>query len=196
MRRVGRIAQQHDVATRPRLDADGRELTPHAAIGDQAMTIELLGKQLLEECGGAILVRFIHPRRSPRLVPALDDEGRLIGCVLISVHPPQTVRAMPEVKGEGRKRLGRPEPDESIRPEINGLTDPISEELANRTVDAVGPDDEIGISTFGKRWHFALKLDPNARGGRLLLQRSQQRMAADAAEAVAGRGEDFAAVVD
>src|SRR5712675_295138 len=47
-RRLG-VADQHHVVGNPALAADGREIAPDRAIGDQAMALQLVGEQALDE---------------------------------------------------------------------------------------------------------------------------------------------------
>src|SRR5262245_58587593 len=195
MRRVCRVAEQNDVATRPWLRANGRELPPDASIGDEAMTVELVGEQRFEEGRGLFFGRAVHAGGFPRRLAAFDNERRSAWRVLIRVNAPESVIVALEVKGKGGKRLRRPEPDEPVRPQIDRGLDPILEQLTDGAVGAVGGDDEVGVVILLETANFALEQHFDAGGARLLLQHAQQRVAAHAAEAVSGRGDPVAAIV-
>jgi hypothetical protein len=195
MRGVRRVADEHDVATEPRIAPDGRELPPDAAVRDERVAVELLGEKAFEKCGGLLLVRAIHSRGLPRVLTTLDDERRAIRAVLIGMHAPETVIVVLEIKRERRKRFARAKPHEPIRPLIDRRVDAILKQPAHRTVGPVGGDDEIGITEIVERRDFTFEAQIDAGCTRLLLQYAQQRVPAHAAEAVTGRRDALAAIV-
>ena len=63
-------------------------------------------------------------------------------------------------------------------------------------IDAVGADDQVVVAIVRHVACFGLKFEPDARGLGAVLQNVEQPPAADAAEAVAGRARDRAAIVN
>ena len=195
VRRVRRVAEQDDPVAPPRFDAHRRELPPDAAVRHQLMAVELLGEQSFEKVGRLLLRRAVHARGLPRRLAALDDERRVFRTVLVRVHAPEAMTVVLEVKREGGERLRRSEPDEPVRPHIDRRPDPIAEQAARGAVEAVRRDGEIGVANLGEARDLAFEQQVDARRARLFLQHAQQRVAAHAAEAVAGRRDALAAIV-
>ena len=95
-----------------------------------AMAVELVGEQPLQKRRALVLGRAIEARGAPRLVAALDDERRAARLVLVRVHAPQAVLVALEIERERRERLRRAEPDEAIRPQVDGGLNAVAEQPA------------------------------------------------------------------
>ena len=116
MRRVRRIAHQHDVAMRPRGVPDGDEVPPQGAILEEAVALELFLEQGLTELDGMIFGGLVQSRVAPRRLGGLHDERGSPRLVLIGVHAPQPVLIALEVEGEGGKGARCPQPHEAVGP--------------------------------------------------------------------------------
>src|SRR5689334_20495020 len=99
MRRVRRVAYEHDVLVAPVGISNGREAPPEGAIRDELVSFELLSEKTLAECDRVRLGRAVHSRGAPGRLGRFDDEGRRARLVLICVHAPESVRIMLEVEG-------------------------------------------------------------------------------------------------
>ena len=80
------------------------KLPPDGAVGDERVAGQLVGEQPLEVGDGALLAGLLEAGRAQGRLGALDDEGRGALGVAVGVHPPQAVRAVLEVEGEGGER--------------------------------------------------------------------------------------------
>src|SRR5690349_1117808 len=131
---------------RPTLVPDGRKVPPDGAVREEPVTLEFRREEALAESQRLRLVGALHPRRAPRLVPRLHDEGRHPRLVLIGVDAPETMLVVLEVEREGRKGLRGAEPNEPVRPEIDARLEVVAMALAEGRVDAVGDEDEVGAA--------------------------------------------------
>src|SRR5205807_9441156 len=132
---------RHAVAAPPRPRAYGGDLPPDAPVRDERMSVELIAEETFQKGRSLRFRGAVHTGGPPRFVAALDDEGRAIRAVLIRVHAPEAVIVVLEIERERRKRPRRAQPDESIRPDVQGGLYAIVEEPADRAVAAVGCDD-------------------------------------------------------
>ena len=55
------VADQHDVVGDPALAADGREIAPDRAVGDQPVALELVGEHAFDEARRGLLVELVEP---------------------------------------------------------------------------------------------------------------------------------------
>src|SRR5262249_39083474 len=114
MRRVRRVAEQHDVPVVPGGVAYGREAAPERAILEQSVAPELVGEEPLDERERLVLVGLVESGAPPRLLGRLENErgGRRV--VPVGVNAPETVLALLEQERERGERIGRAEPDELV----------------------------------------------------------------------------------
>src|SRR5712692_8416112 len=124
------VADQHDVAGGPALAADGREIAPDRAVGDQAVALELVGENALDETRRSFLVELVEPGAPVGRGIGLDDPGRAPRLVLIAMGDENAVRGLAEEKREGVEWPGRPHPGEEIRPQIDARLELVRERLA------------------------------------------------------------------
>ena len=127
MRGVGGIAHQHDVLVVPVPVLDRREGAPQRAVLDEARSLELVAEQRLAIGDGLVLVGLVEAGALPRVLGALDDEGRVLLVVLIGVDAEQAVLVLLEDEGEGGKLQLGAQPHElvaapvDLRPELRGV---------------------------------------------------------------------------
>src|SRR4029450_12912857 len=114
MRRMRRVAEQHDVPVVPGGVAYGREAAPERAILEQSVTPELVGEEVLHEGERPVLVGLVEPGAPPRLLGRLENERRGGRVVPVGVDAPEAVLALLEQKRERRERIGCAEPDEFV----------------------------------------------------------------------------------
>ena len=134
----------------------------------------------------------------PGVFRAFDDEGRRVVVELVGVRPHPAVLRFLEDEGKGVVEfLVRAEPDELALAHVDLGFEVVGELAPGLGVEPVGGDHEIvvaGVSSGTLRLGLEAKID--AELARALLQQDEQRLAADAAEAVAGGHCPRAAVVD
>ena len=180
------IAEQHDVVGGPAFAADGREIAPERAVGDELVALELLGEHAFEEARRFFLAELAEPGARERLRIGLDHPGRAAGLVLVAVRDENAPLGLAEEEGEGVERARRPHPGEVVRPQVDARLELAGEGLAHARIDAVGADQEIGIAHRGfERRHLGLVPDVDAERTRAPAQDLQQGGARAAAEAVA-----------
>ena len=140
------VADQHDVVGGPFLAADGREIPPQRAVGDQLVAGELLGEHAFEESRRAGLVQLVEAGALERLRIGLHHPGRAAGLVLVAMRDEDAVRRFPEEEVERVHRPVRAHPGEIVGPKLDGRLEVVLEQLAGARVDAVGGDHEIGAA--------------------------------------------------
>ena len=195
-RRLG-VAEQHHVVGDPALAADGREIAPDRAVGDQPVALQLLGEQGFDEPRRGRLVELVEPgaRKRPRI--GLDDPGGALRLVLIAMGDEDAVLGLAEEEGEGIERPGRAHPGEEVRPQIDAWLEPVGKGVAHARIDAVRHHHEIGIADRRvERRDFRLVFDLDAERARAPAQDLQQRSARATAEAVAADAVGRAAKMD
>ncbi len=180
------VADQHDVVGGPLLAADGREVAPQRAVGDQLVAGELLGEHAFEESRRCRLVELVEAGALEGLGIGLHHPGRAAGLVLIAMRDEDAVRRFPEEEVEGVHRPVRAHPAEVIRAELDGRLELVLERLAGARVDAVGGDHEIGAAGRGLlRVGLRAVFEVDAERVRAPAENFQQHRARGAAEAVA-----------
>ena len=164
-----------------------------AHVGQQRVAVEPRRKQPFAE-GGRI--RHIHPieaGRTPCRLACLDDECRGVCVEAVGMCLEPAPFGFDEDEREGLEQLMRAEPGESIGALLDGRLEVIGITRADRAVDAVGRDDQIGIGELGDVAHLTVEDQFDAEIGGAFLQDVQQPLALDAAEAVPTRANDAAA---
>ena len=196
VRGVDRVAQQDHVAVVPALAAHRGEGAPHGAVGQERVPVEELGEQLLHARRGLLLGAVLEAGAAPGVLVALDDPGGellLPALERVGVHREHAVLGLLEDEGEGVERLGRAEPGELRAAPVEAGLEVVGEAPADRAVDAVGGDDEVGLGqVLGIDLGLEGQLDPDLLAA--ALQDLEQEPARHAAEAVPG-GADPAALV-
>ena len=110
MRRVYRVTQHHHIVKMPVVTAYDRKVAPQRAIGEQLMPVQFVPVHMFEICNGIDFASPIQASVLPGVLMALDDPGRCIVGVLISVNIEPAVFVRPEDKGERPERFGGAEP--------------------------------------------------------------------------------------
>mmetsp|Transcript_62125 Transcript_62125/g.171843 ORF Transcript_62125/g.171843 Transcript_62125/m.171843 type:complete len:730 (+) Transcript_62125:1758-3947(+) len=202
MRRVGRIAHQHDrraalVAVHPGLADHAREAYPlrraaqMAGVRDQLVAVQHPGKQALAEGDALVLAHRLQACGPPDVFRRLDDEGRMRRVEAVGVRLKPAPLGLLEVEGEGIEQLRRAQPHKAAAAQVDvGLVGG-GVLLADAAVQPVGRDDEVGVQA-RVVGHLGLVDQLNAQLLAARLQDVQQLLAADAAEAMAA-GDDAAA---
>jgi len=205
MRRVGRVAHQHDrhalaidvVPVDPVAADDARETDPVrrtaqvGRIAQQRLAIQVFGEEFFAEGNGLGLVHLVDAGSLPDLVGGLDDEGGGIAVVLIGMCLEPAVLGFLEREGEGREQLLGAQPDETAIAGFDVRLEDVFIALADLAVQAVAGDDQVGPVATGHFlvvFHLGLEHQFDAQFHAAVLQDVQQALAANAAEAVAARG--------
>jgi len=196
VRAVRGVAEQHDVVVVPGPAAHHRELAPERAVGEQLRPLQLGGEDALDVGGGARLVLDLQPRRPERRVGRLHDERALALRVHVGVQVPDAVLVLAEAVGEARQRHARAEPDEAVGAHLDARAELGLQRVAHRAVDAVRPDDEVGVAVRGEPGILGLVAHVHAEPRGARLQDLQELQPAEAGEAVPRRLEGVPLVVD
>src|SRR6267142_3290767 len=196
MRRVRRVADQHDVAMVPGGVADRREAAPERAILEEPVAPQLAGEETLDEGDRPILVGLVETGAPPRLFGCFKNERRGGRIVPVGVNAPEAVLAFLEQKRERGERIGRTEPDELVGAPVDVRLELLRVTTADGAVDAVGADHQIRVGVSREIADLRLELEPHPELGAATLQDVEQALARDAREAVAPRGQHLATVVD
>ena len=144
--------------------------------------------------------RRVSPSRSkPKLRQVCSSvsitQVRAVGLVLVAVRERCTPsRRLAEEILEGVERLGRAEPGELVRPQVDARLEMLLVLLADPRVDAVGDHDQVGVGELLQAFHLALEAHLHAELAAAVLQDVEQRHARAAAEAVAARAHHLALV--
>ena len=151
MRRMGGIADQHDLAVMPAL-ADARDWKlSHAeprrwlALLCSAVAVEIAAEELLAEGDRLRGVEPVQAVRLPGLLARLDDDRGEILAELVGVDLEPAVLGPLEGEGEGREGLGGAQPDEAAFAHVDVGLEYGRVPVAGAAVDAVGGDDEVGV---------------------------------------------------
>ena len=204
VRRVRRVAHEHDVSVCPAPVQHPHEVEPLGAarvprIADQVRAIEQLRKHAL---GEGDRLRQAHPVQAMReigLLVALHDEGAHRVLVRIDMGLEPAVLGALECLHErvvgpvGAKPHVAALADFEIGPEVLGVPG------ADAAVDTVAGYDQIGpgkAAVVARAGDVGLVLDPDAKLRGAPLQDVEQALPVDAAHAVAAGDDHLAAVVD
>ena len=196
MRRVRGIAQEHHILRMPPRVAHGGKPPPQRTVLEQTVPLQLLGEERLAEGQGRILVVFVEAGRLPRCLGRLHDERGAAGRILVGVNPPEPVHRLLEEEREGGKRARGAEPDEAIGPplelgaELRGV--PVPQGAAH----AVRGDHHVRRAERGRIGHFDTEAEVYLQVTGAASQDAEQGSPFDSGEAVPGRGDDRAAIVD
>ena len=190
VRRVRGIADQHGLAVVPALAHDAVEVQPRGAaqvggVALQAVAVQVAPEQLLAESDRLLGVAPVQAVRRPGLLPGLDDHRRELLAELVGVDLEPAVLGPLEGKGEGSEGLGRAEPDEAAFAHVDVRLEDIR--IAAR-VRLLTPSAAMMRSASAKSEsssHLVLEDLVHAQLAGALLQKIEQPLAADAAEAVA-----------
>src|ERR1700722_15122744 len=198
MRRVRRIAYEHDILMMPLPAQYPVEIQPGGAakmvrVAHQSISAQVFGEERLAESDRLLTGAAVEAVRAPGLLARFDDYRGDVAAELLRMDLKPAMLGLFEREGKGGQLLARPEPNEAaladgnIRPECRRMTRP------NLAVDAVGRDDEIGIGERLQVADFSLKALLDAQRTRPLLKDIEQPPPADSAEAGAVRTNRLAA---
>ena len=190
VRRMRRIADQHQVAVMPALAEDAVEAQPRRTpqmpcVAHQPMAVEMTREQPLAERDRFFGGREVESMRPPGLIARLDDDGREVAAELVRVDLEPAMLGALEREGERVERPGGPEPDEPALAHVDVGLEHVGMAGARAAVHAVGGDHQIGVAPRGVVVHLMLEVLHHAEAARALLQYVEQALAADAAEAMA-----------
>ncbi len=197
MRRVRRIADQHDVPMMPLRAQHPVEIQPRGAaqmirIAHQSVSAQVPGEQRFAEGDrllGAVAVQAV---RSPGLLASLDDDRGELIAELVGMDLEPAVLGFLEGERKGGEFLVRAQPNEAaladgyIRLEYRRML------RSGLAVHAIGGDDEIGIGERRQVVDFGLKVLLHAQRSGSLLKDVEQPAPADAAEAMTARSDGLA----
>ena len=154
-----------------------------------AMAAQLGRENPLADCDGLLLAHRAEAVIGPGLLAAFDDEGRGVGVELVGVRPDPAELGLLENEGEGVVEfLVRAEPDELAFAGIDVRLEMLGIGRAGARIQAVRRHDQIVLPRQSARrsstsvWNRSATPSSRARA----CSSSEQLLAADAAEAVAG----------
>ena len=191
VRRVGRIAEEHDASVVPDGVRHLREVEPDRAVREQLAAAEIAREQLLAERERLLFGPVRVTVTEPRLEGTLDDERGHALVVRVRVHVVDAVLRLLEDERERVEDMVGPEPD-VLRPLGLDLRPELAEAPDER-VRAVSPDDEIGLRQL-RDLDAEIELDPDRAA--TPLQDLQQPLARDRGERMTSRAQLAAAVAD
>ncbi len=201
MRGVRGIAHQHDPVLHPGRVGDAVEIDELRAaqvthVGQQRIAVEPRSEQALAEGDRLRHVHLIETRGPPGRLARFDDECRGIVAEAIGVGLEPAPLGLDKDEGEGIEQLVRAEPGESVRARFDGRSEMLRIACADRAVDAIGCDDQVGVGEFGDVLHLALEDQFHAEFDRAFVEDAEQAPALDAAEAMAAGADDAALEMD
>ncbi len=197
VRRVGGVADEHDVARRPTRVHDRGKAAPHGPVADQGVALQLIREEPGQEADRLVLASRVHARTPPRRLGGLHNEGGPSrGVVLVGVHPPEAVLGLAEMEGEGGEGPRRAQPDEAVGTQVDRGLERVREMVAHPAVDAVGTDHEVGVQVRPRVGHPRLEVEADAQIAATPMQQHEQRSSRQPGEAVPGRLQTAAPVVD
>ncbi len=201
MRGVCGIAHQHDPVLHPgrigdTVEVDELRTAQVAHVGQQRIAVEPWCEQVFAEGDRLRHVHLVQTGRAPCCVACFDDEGGGIGVEAIGVGLEPAPLGLDEDEGEGIEQLVRAEPGEAVGAHLDGGLKVIGVACADRAVDAIGCDDQVGVGEFGDVVDLALEDQLHAEFRRAVLENVEQALAFDAAEAVAAGADDTALEMD
>jgi hypothetical protein len=192
VRGVRGVPEQDDVLVPPGRVAQRHELDPARVVREQRMAGERVGEQLLAEREPLGRRGAVEPGAPPRLLGGLHDERAHRVAVRVAVDLEHAVLGLGDVELEGVEHVLRAEPDVLRTAALERRAERGLVAAADRAVDAVGADDEIGVQDVGCLGAEA-QVHAELRGP--ALQDVEQQLAAERGEAVAPGGQHLAAVV-
>jgi hypothetical protein len=199
---VGRVAEQDHVAVVPALVDDGRKPPPDRPVGNKALALKFLAEEGFAIGDGRGLVGFRKAGAPEGLVGGLDDERGArsvaagIRLVLVGVNPEEAVLVGLEVEGEGGETPCGPEPHEAVLPLVDARTETGDGLGPEKTRHTIGGHEEISRRKVGPRADLHTVPNLHSEAESFFAQNPQQRGASDAAETVAGRTQQFPAIVN
>src|SRR5581483_11812873 len=196
-----RIADQDQPVMVPALTGDALEIHPGRAaevggIALQAVTVEIVAKELLTEGDRLFGVIPIQAMGAPRLLPRFHDDRRKVLAELVGMDLEPAVLGPLESKGKGRERLGGSQPDVAAFAPVDVRLEYIRMTSAGAAVDAIGGDDQIRVRKGVVVFDLVPEVLVHAQSVGALLQDLQQLLAADSAEAMARADQLAAAKMD
>ena len=159
-------------------------------VRQQRMAVEARGEEPLAEADAFLLAHPVEAGAPPHVLRRLDDERRRVAVELVDVRLEPAVLRLLERERERVEALLRAEPDEAASPRVDLRPEHVRIARADRAVDAVAGDHEIGVVLGRDRalvGDVGLEHELDAELLAAGLQDVEQPLAADAAEAVAAR---------
>ncbi len=178
------VAEQHDVAARPARAADHGKAPPQRAVGDERVPLQVLREHALQEARALLLAHVPEAGAGEGVGVRLQHPGRAARLVLVAVRDEDAVLGLAEEECEGAEGPRGAHPGEAVGAEVHLGREVLAVAFADRRVDAVGRDDQVGVGEV-LRARVAAELQLHAEAARALLQEQQQRAARAAAETVA-----------
>ena len=205
VRRVRRVAHEHDVPVTPGGVAHAHEVGPGrrqvARVGHQPMPFEPRRKQGFACRHRAVQIQPVEPGAAPRRLIAFDDEGGRVLVEAITVRLEHPVLVLDEVERERSERERGAQPDELRPADVEVGLEMLGVARPDGAVDAVGGHDHIRVvqsergQVRGTR-DLGLVAHRHAKFHTPCLQDVQERAAGHARKAMAARRDDAAADVD
>ena len=100
------------------------------------------------------------------------------------------------MEGEGGEGPRRAQPDEAVGTQVDRGLERVREMVAHPAVDAVGADHEVGVQVRLRVGHPRLEVEADAQIAAAPMQQHEQRSSRQPGEAVPGRLQTTAPVVD
>ncbi len=194
---VGGVADQDGVAVRPAFVDHRAEGGPGRLVGPQRPAAEGVGEDLGAACGGLGFVQFVEAGRPPDLLAHLDDDGRRVGRVRVTVQLHHAVLGLGDLEAEGVEGEVGGQPDVTAAVAGEGGPEHLAMGLAGGAVHPVGRDDEVVLLREPSRVRgLGAEAQLDAEGVAALVQDLQEAAAAEGGEAVSSGGLAGASVDD
>jgi hypothetical protein len=149
---------------------------------DQAMTVQMMFEDVLEEGESVSGVHGVEAEAGPGLSRALHHERTRLGVDPVGVSPQPSMARLDKGPGESVEYLVRPQPYVLVAAEAHiGLEAPGFEPGA--AVHPIAGRDEIGLRQLGRGGHFLLELNTHTQVLGPLGQDVEQVLAPDAVTA-------------
>ena len=196
MRRMRRVAHQHDVAQDPGRVAHPKEVEPcgtrtrggttrKVQVRQQRVSVQPRREHLLTERDRSGGVAPVEARRVPGCFRGLDDERGGVAVEAIRVRLEPAEFRLHEDERERPEHTVRAKPDELVAPEVDRRVEVRGVTAADPAVDAVRGNDQVSVGKLLDVVHFALEDQFHTQCLSASLQDPQQMPARDATKPMA-----------
>src|SRR5579884_1632714 len=179
----------------PLFTKDALELQPYGGtagvpgVGYEAISIQPLRENALAQGDGCAEIHAVETGAQPVLLRSFDDEGGPIFIEAIGVQVEPAPFGFAEIEREGVELFARPQPDETIGPNLNVGPEYVFVFAPRGRGDAIRGNNEVIVrGVIVRIFDFGFKDEVYAQACGALLQNLEQLDARDPAETMAAGG--------